>query len=106
MTHYSRLSKIVIDVPPQAHHAELAFWQAVTGEQLVLVVHPETPPPIPQEIVEKLAEHNRRLLPYKRVGGYLVWNTDFPRTASMKVKRAELAEQIRKAVGRDAVVPL
>jgi len=35
VTHYSRLSKIVIDVPPQAHHAELAFWQAVTGEQLV-----------------------------------------------------------------------
>ncbi len=84
------------------------LWPARTmaGEQLVLVVHPETPPPIPQEIIAKLAEHNRRLLPYKRIGGYLVWNTDFPRTASMKVKRAELAEQIHKVVGRDAVVPL
>jgi hypothetical protein len=78
----------------------------MTSEQLVLVVHPETAPPIPPEIIAKLAEHNRRLAPYKRVGGYVVWNVDFPRTASMKVKRAEFAEQIRKAVGREAVVPL
>jgi hypothetical protein len=35
VTHFSRLSKIVIDVPPQVHDAELAFWQEVTGEQLV-----------------------------------------------------------------------
>jgi hypothetical protein len=35
VAHYSRLSKIVFDVPPQAHDAELAFWQEVTGEQLV-----------------------------------------------------------------------
>jgi long-chain acyl-CoA synthetase len=84
------------------------LWPArtMTREELVLVVHPQTSPPIPQEIISKLAEPNRRLLPYKRVAGYLVWNADFPRTASMKVKRAELAEQIRKAVGREAVVPL
>jgi len=35
VTHYSRLSKIVIDVPPKVLDAELAFWQDVTGEQLV-----------------------------------------------------------------------
>jgi acyl-CoA synthetase (AMP-forming)/AMP-acid ligase II len=80
--------------------------RTMTGEQLVLVVHPEAAPPIPQETVANLAERNRRLLPYKRVGGYLIWNADFPRTASMKVKRAELAGQIRNAVGREAVVPL
>src|SRR5579862_4855577 len=84
------------------------LWPArtMTGEQLVLVVHPETAAPIPQEVVAELAERNRRLPPYKRVGGYLVWTADFPRTASMKVKRAELAEQIRNTVGREAVVPL
>jgi long-chain acyl-CoA synthetase len=84
------------------------LWPArtMTGEQLVLVVHPEAAPPIPQEIVANLAERNRRLLPYKRVGGYLIWNADFPRTASLKVKRAELARQIREAVGREAVAPL
>jgi len=35
VTHYSRLSKIVIDVPAQAHDAELAFWQAATGERFI-----------------------------------------------------------------------
>jgi len=35
VTHYSRLSKIVIDVPPQVLDAELAFWQEVTSEQLI-----------------------------------------------------------------------
>jgi acyl-coenzyme A synthetase/AMP-(fatty) acid ligase len=78
----------------------------MTGEQLILVVHPEAAPPIPQETLANLAERNRRLLPYKRVGGYLIWDSDFPRTASLKIKRAELADQIRKAVGREAVVPL
>jgi Glyoxalase-like domain len=34
MTHYSRLSKIVIDVPPAEHDRELAFWCAAIGQQL------------------------------------------------------------------------
>ena len=35
MTHYSRLSKIVIDVPEESHAAELAFWQGAMGQELV-----------------------------------------------------------------------
>jgi hypothetical protein len=34
MSHYSRLSKIVIDVPPAEHDRELAFWGAAIGKQL------------------------------------------------------------------------
>jgi hypothetical protein len=34
VTHYSRLSMIVVDTPPEQHDAELAFWQAATGKQL------------------------------------------------------------------------
>jgi len=34
VTHYSRLCKIVIDVPPADHARELAFWQGATGEPL------------------------------------------------------------------------
>jgi hypothetical protein len=34
MTHYSRLSKVVIDVPPAGHDRELAFWCAAAGQQL------------------------------------------------------------------------
>ena len=34
MAHHSRLSKIVIDVPPDGHDRELAFWSAALGQQL------------------------------------------------------------------------
>ena len=75
-------------------------------EMLVLVLHPETNQEITGSIKEDLAARNRRLPDFKRVGGYVVWDKDFPRTASMKVKRGELAEQIRDATGRSAVKEL
>jgi predicted enzyme related to lactoylglutathione lyase len=31
VAHYSRLSKVVIDVPPADHDRELAFWSAAVG---------------------------------------------------------------------------
>jgi long-chain acyl-CoA synthetase len=84
------------------------LWPARTmvGEQLVIVLRPETGKTVTEQFVASLAERNRRLLNYKRVSGYLVLEADFPRTASLKIKRAELAEQVRKAIGREAVVPL
>ncbi len=84
------------------------LWPARTmvGEQLVIVVHSESGQPLGKQTATTLAERNRRLLNYKRVSGYLIWDADFPRTASLKIKRADLAEQIRKAVSREAVVPL
>jgi hypothetical protein len=42
VAHQSRLSVIVIDVPPPAHDQELAFWQAATGQPLTRIdQHPE-----------------------------------------------------------------
>lgn len=42
MRHYSRLSKVVIDVPPAGHDRELAFWSAATGVPLARYArHPE-----------------------------------------------------------------
>ena len=42
MAHYSRLSKIVIDVPEADHDRELAFWSGATGQRLSqLDRHPE-----------------------------------------------------------------
>jgi hypothetical protein len=35
-----------------------------------------------------------------------VWEDDFPRTASLKIKRGVLAEQIRQRLERAAVLPL
>ena len=84
------------------------LWPArtMTGEKLVLVLHPEPGQPIDDTFVAGVSERNRRLLNYKRVSGYFAWDTDFPRTASLKIKRADLAEQIRAKIGREYVVPL
>ena len=84
------------------------LWPARTmvGEQLVLVLHPESAQEIDEALLKDVAERNRRLLNYKRISGYLAWDGDFPRTASLKIKRVELAEQIRQKRGRSAVVPL
>ncbi len=78
----------------------------MTGEQLVLALHPEAHKHISTELVAEIGSRNRRLLNYKRVSGYLIWEEDFPRTASLKIKRTELAAQIREKLGREAVVPL
>lgn len=34
VAHYSRLSKIVIDVPGTVHEAEVAFWQGALGRTM------------------------------------------------------------------------
>ena len=80
--------------------------RTMVGEKLVLVVHPEAGATVTNELVAEIAERNRRLLNYKRISGYLVWDRDFPLTASLKIKRGELAEQIRGALDRSAMVSL
>jgi long-chain acyl-CoA synthetase len=104
--------------------------RTMAGEQLILVVRPEASMPVeapPPEECEAAAENaepaepktplaaeiaadidarNRRLMNYKRISAYLVWKGDFPRTASLKIKRADLAEQIRQSLGRENVVYL
>ena len=75
------------------------------GERLVLVVRLEN-----QEFTDSLKEEviarNRRLPDFKRVAGYVVSGKDFPRTASLKIKRNELAEEIRTSLERSAVKQL
>jgi len=80
--------------------------RTMVGEKLILVLHPEPGQVVGNELVAALAERNRRLVNYKRVSGYLIWDADFPRTASLKVKRIDLAEHIRKGASRESVVPL
>jgi acyl-CoA synthetase (AMP-forming)/AMP-acid ligase II len=84
------------------------LWPARTmvGEKLVIVLHPETGQPFTAAARANLEERNRRLVNYKRIHGYLLWERDFPRTAAMKIKRGVLAEEIRAAMPRSAVVSL
>jgi len=76
------------------------------GEQLLLVVHPDAAQNVNGAIPGEVERRNQRLLPYKRVSGYVLWQEDFPRTASLKIKRNILAEKIGRQLDRSAVQPL
>ena len=81
-----------VDAEELAVFAANTVWPARTmvGEQLVVVVRAkEGVDPAPA-----LAQANRALPDHKRVAGWLPWSVAFPRTASMKVKRAELVQQL------------
>jgi long-chain acyl-CoA synthetase len=84
------------------------LWPAKSlgREMLVLLLRLEQNQEFTDALKEEIVSRNRRLPDFKRVGGYLVYGKDFPRTASMKIKRNELAEDIRKVLGRAAVVEL
>ena len=81
--------------------------KALGKELLVIALRLEASQQFSNGIVEELNTRNRRLPDFKRIGGYLIWDKDFPRTASMKIKRAELADEIGKRLDRQsAVVPI
>jgi long-chain acyl-CoA synthetase len=73
-------------------------------EHLVLVVHPLPGEEMNEAVPQQVRERNRRLPEHKRVHGYLVWDRDFPRTASLKIKRTVLAEEIRARRSRADVL--
>jgi long-chain acyl-CoA synthetase len=75
-------------------------------EMLVIALRLEPNQRFDSALLQDIVNRNRRLPDFKRVSGYLIWGKDFPRTASMKVKRQMLAEEIGKTVERGAVVGL
>ena len=82
------------------------LWPQKTlgNEMLVLAVRLEQNQEFDDKLREEILARNRRLADFKRVGGYLLWEKDFPRTASLKIKRGELADNIRNVRAREAVV--
>jgi len=73
-------------------------------EMLVLVVRLEQSQQFDDGLRDDIVARNRRLPDFKRVSGYLLWQKDFPRTASLKIKRVELAAQIDVEATRASVV--
>jgi long-chain acyl-CoA synthetase len=78
----------------------------LTGEKLVLVLHPDLNQEVTSHIQGEIASRNRGLPDFKRLGGYLIWDRDFPRTVKMDIKRAALAQEIRNSLERSAVKEL
>jgi long-chain acyl-CoA synthetase len=75
---------------------------SMTGEQLVIVLRPDGDWPS-KECLEELRVRNRRLADYKRLSAFVVVREEFPVTASMKIKRGELAERLRQRARDEAV---
>ncbi len=80
--------------------------RTMVGEQLVLVLHLEPNGVFTGELRADINARNSRLLNYKRVSGCVLWERDFPRTASLKIKRSVLAEQLAQLDRAAAVIPL
>ncbi|HZP63713.1 MAG TPA: AMP-binding protein [Terriglobales bacterium] len=80
--------------------------KALGREMLILVLRLEQNQGFTDALKNEITERNRHLPDFKRINSYLIWDRDFPRTASMKIKRTALAEEIGKTFDRAAVVEL
>jgi len=82
------------------------LWPAKSlgQEVLVLVLRLEQNQEFNEALKADIVARNRRLPDFKRVTGHILWNQDFPRTASMKIKRTVLAEEIGKTLDRATAV--
>jgi len=80
--------------------------RAMAGEQLVLVLHLEPGQSMTEDLRREINSRNQRLLNYKRIHGVVLWNEDFPRTASVKIKRNALAERLAQLERASAVQSL
>ena len=78
----------------------------LAGEKLVIVFRMEAGQQWTDDLRREVIERNRRLPDFKRVSAYLLWDKDFPRTASLKIKRGDLAGQIRGHTTRDVAPAL
>ena len=70
--------------------------RSMIGEQLVLVIHLEPGQTLTEDLRKRVSLLNSRLLNYKRIHGIVLYEDDFPRTASLKIKRNILAERLTK----------
>ncbi|PYV90569.1 MAG: hypothetical protein DMG05_10070 [Acidobacteria bacterium] len=89
----------VFDGIPVKEYCVLAVnfvWKrrSLLGEQLMMVLRLEHGDEPTAALLAELQTRNRKLPDFKRLSAYMVWDQDFPRTASMKIKRGVLAERI------------
>jgi long-chain acyl-CoA synthetase len=80
--------------------------RTMVGEQLVLVIHLDSGQSLTDDLRKSIAALNSRLLNYKRIHGIIAFEDDFPRTASLKIKRNVLAERLAQLDRAAAVQPL
>jgi len=80
--------------------------RSMVGEKLVLVLHLDAEQQFTEQMRQDINARNGRLLNYKRIHGVVLLDEDFPRTASLKIKRNVLAERLASLESATAVLPL
>jgi acyl-coenzyme A synthetase/AMP-(fatty) acid ligase len=78
----------------------------MVGERLLLALHLEPGQTYTEELRRDISARNSKLLNYKRIHGVVLLDEDFPRTASLKIKRNALAERLGKLDRTTALLPL
>ncbi|MDX2041637.1 MAG: AMP-binding protein [Acidobacteriota bacterium] len=78
--------------------------RSMLGEKLIVALRLNEGQEFTEELKQDLIRRNAKLLNFKRISGYVIWDADFPRTASMKIKRFVLAEEIRTKFDRQAAL--
>jgi long-chain acyl-CoA synthetase len=80
--------------------------RSMVGEQLIIVIHLESGQSLADQLKQEIIQRNSRLLNYKRIHGLVLHDEDFPRTASLKIRRNELAERLSKLDRGRVILPL
>jgi long-chain acyl-CoA synthetase len=80
--------------------------RSMVGEQLLLALHLEPGQTYTEDLRRDISARNSKLLNYKRIHGVVLLDKDFLRTASLKIKRNALAEQIAKLDRATAFLPI
>jgi long-chain acyl-CoA synthetase len=85
--------------------AERYLWPKLElrGEVLCLLIRPKKDVPL-ESMLSAIQGANHKLAPWKRIASYLIVDNEFPKTASLKIKRDQLAQAIRADAGQP--VPL
>jgi long-chain acyl-CoA synthetase len=78
--------------------------QKLSGEQLVLVLRLKGDGELDEALLERVRELNRKLTAHKRLNGVVLASDEFPRTASQKIKRELLAQQLGQSLLRERAI--
>jgi long-chain acyl-CoA synthetase len=80
--------------------------RSMVGEQLILAIHLENNQTFTDELKNDIIQRNSRLLNYKRIHGLVLFHEEFPRTASLKIKRNDLAARLAQLDRDHVILPL
>jgi long-chain acyl-CoA synthetase len=80
--------------------------RAMVNEKLLLVIHLEHGQAFTPEIKSEISARNAWLTNYKRIHGLVIYQEDFPLTASLKIKRNELAQRLAALDREQSILPI